>query len=138
MIENLMNHIAREVGKDPLEVRLANMDATDGNTMKDLIEDLRASADYDMRKRAAASFNDVCSTCVHSFSIAKLSNVIVIIFSQENRWKKKGIALVPVKYGLLYFGHFNVLVSIYAHDGTVAISHGGIECGQGINTKVMS
>nr|BCT26317.1 aldehyde oxidase [Euura sp. 'Pontania] len=112
MIENLMDHISREVSKDPLEVRLANMDPADNNTMKDLIEDLKATADYDTRKRAVASFNG------------------------ENRWKKKGIALVPMKYPFMYFGQFNALVSIYAHDGTVAISHGGIECGQGINTKV--
>jgi xanthine dehydrogenase/oxidase len=51
---------------------------------------------------------------------------------------KRGIALVPLKYGLVYEGNFSALVSIYAGDGTVAVTHGGIECGQGINTKVSS
>jgi xanthine dehydrogenase/oxidase len=45
---------------------------------------------------------------------------------------------VPLKYALVYEGNFSALVSIYAVDGTVAVTHGGIECGQGINTKVRS
>lgn len=40
-------------------------------------------------------------------------------------------------FPLTIFGQFHALVSIYARDGTVSVTHGGIECGQGINTKVL-
>lgn len=60
-------------------------------------------------------------------------------FNQANRWKKQGLSVVPVKYGILWEGgYFNSLVAIYNGDGTVAVNHGGVEMGQGINTKVGS
>jgi xanthine dehydrogenase/oxidase len=39
-------------------------------------------------------------------------------------------------FTLPVWGNFAAMVSIYAQDGTVAVAHGGIEMGQGINTKV--
>lgn len=50
---------------------------------------------------------------------------------------QKGLSLVPMAYGLGYVSMYSAMVSIYAFDGTVAVTHGGIECGQGINTKVL-
>ena len=44
---------------------------------------------------------------------------------------------MPLKYVHHYMGfNFSVLLSIYYADGSVAISHGGIEMGQGIHTRV--
>lgn len=61
-----------------------------------------------------------------------------MLFLQSNRWKKRGISIVPMWYGFDYpsIFRYGMQVNIYEHDGTVAISHGGIEMGQGINTKV--
>ena len=44
--------------------------------------------------------------------------------------------MMPVRFGVGWGGPFTVLISIYSSDGTVAIAHGGVEMGQGINTKV--
>ncbi|XP_076758274.1 uncharacterized protein LOC143427746 [Xylocopa sonorina] len=112
MVENLMEHIAKVVGKDPLQVRYSNMSKEHKTVLQDMIEDLHQKADYAARKSAVDTFNN------------------------ENRWKKRGISLVPMMYPMMVWGQFHALVSIYARDGTVSVTHGGIECGQGINTKV--
>ena len=56
---------------------------------------------------------------------------------QNNRWKKKGLAVVPLKFGVMKtFVSLSALVNIHSGDGSVLVNHGGIEMGQGINTKV--
>ena len=42
-----------------------------------------------------------------------------------------------MRYPIIHFGTIHALVSIYQGDGTVVIQHGGIELGQGINTKAV-
>ena len=47
--------------------------------------------------------------------------------------------MVPTRFGIAWAGvMYNVFVAIYHADGTIAIEHGGIEVGQGINTKVIA
>ncbi|RMZ93927.1 xanthine dehydrogenase-like, partial [Brachionus plicatilis] len=79
----------------------------------ELIESVRSSSGYEQRFKEIEKFNS------------------------ENRWKKRGISLTPIKWGIGWNGgYYNCMVSIYAKDGSVSISHGGVEMGQGIHTKV--
>eukprot|EP00928_Gymnodinium_smaydae_P035496 TRINITY_DN24975_c0_g1_i2.p1 TRINITY_DN24975_c0_g1~~TRINITY_DN24975_c0_g1_i2.p1 ORF type:complete len:1469 (+),score=387.34 TRINITY_DN24975_c0_g1_i2:70-4476(+) len=62
----------------------------------------------------------------------------VAAFNAANRWRKRGIALSPVKYVMDISGtnySSGALVNIYS-DGTVLVSSGGSEVGQGLTTKV--
>ncbi|KAF4522205.1 hypothetical protein B566_EDAN007356 [Ephemera danica] len=111
LIEEIMERIAATLKLDPLQVRLENMDKKD-NPLPQMIEELKTKADYDKRLKAVNDFN------------------------ASNRWIKRGISIVPMKYAFHVFGNFSALVSIYQIDGAVSVTHGGIEMGQGINTKV--
>ena len=61
-------------------------------------------------------------------------------FNAGNRWKKRGIAMIPLKYGAQYevpaLNYGGALVSVYAGDGSVVVQCGGVEVGQGLQTKV--
>ena len=56
---------------------------------------------------------------------------------QGHRWHKRGLGIVPMKFCINWITmNYTVMVSVFNGDGTVAVSHAGIEVGQGINTKV--
>uniref|UniRef100_A0A8C5L665 aldehyde oxidase n=1 Tax=Jaculus jaculus TaxID=51337 RepID=A0A8C5L665_JACJA len=61
-------------------------------------------------------------------------------FNAENYWKKRGLTMVPLKYpvsvGSVVLGQAAALVHIYL-DGSVLVTHGGIELGQGVHTKMI-
>ena len=60
-------------------------------------------------------------------------------FNAKNKYKKRGISILPTKFGIAftakYMNQGGALVHLYT-DGTVLISHGGTEMGQGLHTKV--
>ena len=82
-----------------------------------MISDLKASGDYEARLSAAQAYN------------------------AANRWKKRGMSLVPMRYdhhiGDWVGLKFHCVVSVFGGDGSVSVAHGGIEMGQGLNTKVV-
>ncbi|KAJ8719483.1 hypothetical protein PYW08_011658 [Mythimna loreyi] len=109
-IEHIMQHIAFAVQKDPTSVRKVNMRSED-NDLPELIDVLKNDANYDQRAKEIEQFN------------------------KTNRWMKKSISVNVMCFPVIYYGNYSALVSIYRGDGTVTVSTGGIEMGQGINTK---
>ena len=126
-IEMVMDDIARHLGRDPLEIRKINLYGKDDrnethyhqtvehNNLAEIIDTLEESSDYQTRRKAVTEFN------------------------ANNSILKKGISLTPVKFGISFtVQHLNqagALVHVYT-DGTIHLSHGGSEMGQGLNTKV--
>ena len=126
-IENILDAIARDLERDPLDVRRINFygktennvtpygQVVSDNIIHELVDQLEASSDYRARRDAAAAFNAA-------------SPVL-----------KRGIALAPLKFGISFnVKHFNqagALVHVYT-DGSILVNHGGTEIGQGLNTKV--
>jgi xanthine dehydrogenase/oxidase len=62
------------------------------------------------------------------------------LFNKQNKWKKRGLSMLPTKYGMSFtvksMNQAAALVHCYL-DGSVLVSHGGIEMGQGLHTKVI-
>jgi len=53
-----MEHIAKVVQKDPIDVRLKNL-KEDDSIVQNMIEDLKIKADFEERKRNVEEFNKV-------------------------------------------------------------------------------
>lgn len=60
-------------------------------------------------------------------------------FNKNNKWRKRGIAMIPVKYGsgynLLLLEQSAAIVVVNPKDGTIVIHQGGVEIGQGLVTQ---
>lgn len=126
-IEQIMDHIARERGLDPLTLRKRNYygkedrnithyhQQVEDNLLDEITEQLERSSDYQARRAEITAFN------------------------ARSPLLKRGLALTPVKFGISFTSSFlnqaGALILIYT-DGTVQLNHGGTEMGQGLNTKV--
>ncbi|CAL4058678.1 unnamed protein product, partial [Meganyctiphanes norvegica] len=61
-------------------------------------------------------------------------------FNKENRYVKRGLTMTPMKYGIAFgvcfLNQAGALVLVYT-DGSVLLTHGGTEMGQGLHTKMI-
>lgn len=126
-MENAMEEIAAFLKRDPLDVRRANCYGLEtrnttpfgqvvaNNTLPRLFTELEESCDYRSRMAAVRAFNESSPTHL------------------------KGLAMTAVKFGISFNTKFlnqaNALVNVYL-DGSVQVSTGATEMGQGVNTKI--
>lgn len=126
-IETVVDRIARYLKKDPADIRFKNFygieernithyeEKVENNRLHLIYNQILESSEYKRRRKEIAEFNS------------------------QNEFFKKGIALTPVKFGISFTTTFlnqaGALVNVYT-DGTVLVNHGGIDMGQGLNTKI--
>lgn len=126
VLESAVDDAAFAVDMDPTEVRETNLyrpgDVTPFGQdlahchLREVWAFLREKCDYGRQKLAVEAFN------------------------RSNRWRKRGIAMMPVRYGI---GHDTAgpeqavaHLAVYSGDGSVVIRQSGVELGQGLRTRV--
>jgi xanthine dehydrogenase large subunit len=123
--EAMMDMIARDLGRDPVEIRRRNL-LVPGNTthygqriedmvLPRLIDELLAGADHAVRRTAIDAAN------------------------RKPGLVKRGLGFAPVMFGISFtataYNQAGALVHLYT-DGSVLLTHGGTEMGQGLYRKV--
>jgi xanthine dehydrogenase large subunit len=129
VIEEIMDRVARQTGLPAEVVRERNLYHGTGETnrthyhedigdnrIQDIWAQVLAKAEFAKRRTDVSQWN------------------------RANPHMKRGLAVTPVKFGISFtLAHYNqagALVHIY-QDGSVQVSHGGTEMGQGLHTKIL-
>lgn len=128
VIETVIDRIARLLKIDAAEIRLRNFYGHNTRNFTPYNEEITNN-----------HLHVIYSQLVESSAYYRRRETIDR-FNLQNTFKKRGIALTPVKFGISFTTAFlnqaGALVNIY-NDGTVIINHGGTEMGQGLNTKIL-
>ncbi|XP_012887157.1 PREDICTED: aldehyde oxidase 4-like [Dipodomys ordii] len=126
MVEAYITAVAARCNLPPEEVREINMYKETSKTaynqtfnpelLRRCWKDCLEKSSFYVRKQAAEEFN------------------------KKNYWKKRGLAVIPMKYTIgvpmAFYNQAAALVHIYL-DGSVLLTHGGCELGQGLHTKMI-
>ncbi|KAI8427486.1 hypothetical protein MSG28_002019 [Choristoneura fumiferana] len=110
--ELIMEEISYVLNRDSIEVRRANLNPQYPE-VPEMLTQLVEEAEYNKRKRLVEEFNS------------------------KNRWKKRGLRTAIMSWPVVVIGGYQVFLTVLHSDGTVIVNHGGIELGQGVNTKVI-
>ena len=126
-IENIIDNISRYLNKDSCEIRKINFYKKNKKNI----------THYGMKIEDNV-INEIFNKLIKKSNYKKRC-LEIKKYNSRNKYKKKGIAITPVKFGIsfttIHLNQAGALVHIYT-DGSVHLNHGGIEMGQGTHTKI--
>ncbi|MBS1626374.1 MAG: molybdopterin-dependent oxidoreductase [Bacteroidetes bacterium] len=126
VIEAAIDFAAKKIGVEPYTIQQKNL-LQNKNELPygQIIENCEAEKCY----------NNV----MQKANISQLKNEIEN-FNIKNKFKKKGFAFMPICFGISFthttLNQARALVHVYT-DGSVGVSTGGVEMGQGLNPKMI-
>jgi xanthine dehydrogenase large subunit len=147
-IERVMDHIAFDLGLEPLDVRRVNfyagMETRAGGLSapphppEDISEQMMGqTTPYHMP--VEDFIGDEIVAALEERSDYRARRAAIAAWNSGSPVLKRGIALTPVKFGISFtLTHLNqagALVHVY-QDGSIHLNHGGTEMGQGLFQKV--
>ena len=126
-MENVIEEVAAHLGLDPFTVRRRNLYGIDTNNVTPYCQIFR-------HNRLPEILDLFVETSDYHHRRAD-----VLAFNSRSRTHLRGIALTPVKFGISFtrrtLNQGNALVNVYL-DGSVQVSTGGTEMGQGLFVKL--
>ncbi|XP_070786572.1 xanthine dehydrogenase/oxidase isoform X1 [Enoplosus armatus] len=124
--ESWMTDVAQSLGRPAEEVRRLNLYVEGESTPYNQILD---------QFTLDRCWDECLSRCGY-----QERQTAIKLYNRQNRWTKRGLAIVPTKFGISFTSVFlnqaGALVHIYT-DGSVLLTHGGTEMGQGLHTKMV-
>ncbi len=124
VIESAIAHAAEKLGVSAIEIQRRNLLA-DGD-------------EFPYGQKAESEALTAWSQADEKFDFVQLQKE-ADEFNATSKYYKKGVALMPVCFGISFtktpMNQARSLVHVYT-DGSVAVSTGAVEMGQGVNTKM--
>ncbi|HZI52240.1 MAG TPA: molybdopterin cofactor-binding domain-containing protein, partial [Chitinophagaceae bacterium] len=100
---------------------------------------LNTGDEFPYGQKAVSEANECWNKAVELYDLGKLKKEVGD-FNDANKLHKKGLALMPICFGISFtktlMNQARSLVHVYT-DGSVGVSTGAVEMGQGVNTKIL-
>jgi len=125
VIESAIVHAAQQLHVHPIDIQQRNL--------------IGKGEEFPYGQLAEREAIDCWKAADRHFNFEKISKEAEV-FNQQNQYYKRGIAMMPVCFGISFtktlMNQARALVHVYT-DGSISVSTGAVEMGQGVNTKML-